>query len=245
MKKTLSINDFDFKPGRNLCGRYNVVSKLGGGYEGEVYQVQEVHTGIMRAAKLFYPQRNEKFKVSTRYAKKLNKLSNCPIVMNYHGQEIIHIKGHKVACLISEFIEGESLSGFLKRHRGGRIGVFQGLHLLYALVLGVESIHLSGEYHGDLHVENIIIKRAGLGFDLTVIDMHHWGDSKKDNREEDIIKLINLFYECLGGQKTYKNHPQGIKHIIKGLKRSLILQEFKTISHLRVHLETLDWGNGG
>lgn len=239
------ITSFDFRAGRTLGGRYTIVKKLGSGWEGEVYQVQEFHTGIMRAAKLFYPHRNDKLKVSTRYAKKLNKLASCPIVMNYHSQDILPLKGHKVSCLISEFIEGEILSDFIKRHRGGRIGVFQGLHLLYALALGVESIHLNGEYHGDLHLDNIIIKRAGLGFDLKVIDMHHWGDSKKDNRDEDIIKLIHLFYECLGGKKSYKLHPPGIKHIIKGLKRTLILQEFKTISHLRVHLETLDWGNGG
>lgn len=56
---------------------------------------------------------------------------------------------------------------------------------------------MNGEYHGDLHVDNIMIKRFGLGFDLKVIDMHHWGDSKKDNRDEDIVKIIHLFYEVL------------------------------------------------
>lgn len=238
------IDHFNFKEGRSINGKYAIVKKLGGGWEGEVYQAQELHTGIMRAAKFFFPHRNEKLKVSTRYAKKLNKLANCPIVMNYHTQEIVSIKGHKVSCLISEYIEGEILTDFIKRHRGKRIGVFQGLHLLYALALGVESIHLNGEYHGDLHLDNIIIRRAGLGFDLKVIDMHHWGDSKKDNRDEDIVKLITLFYECLGGQRVYKSHPLGIKHIIKGQKRSLLLKEFKTISHLRVYLENLDWGAG-
>ncbi|MCR9205869.1 MAG: serine/threonine protein kinase, partial [Halobacteriovoraceae bacterium] len=64
------VEEFNFKAGRLLGGRYTIVSKLGSGWEGEVYQVQEVHTGIMRAAKLFYPHRNEKLKVSTRYAKK-------------------------------------------------------------------------------------------------------------------------------------------------------------------------------
>lgn len=243
MKKR--IDEYNFEYGRSLGGRYTVIERLGAGWEGEVYKVQEMHTGISRAAKLFYPHRNPKLTVSTRYAKKLNKLANCPIVMNYHTQEVLNIKGHKVACLVSEFIEGEILSNFVKRHRGGRVGYFQGLHLFYALVLGVESIHLNGEYHGDLHLDNIIIKRAGLGFDLKVIDMHHWGDSKKDNRDEDIIKMIHLFYECLGGAKTYKGHPQAIKDIIKGLKRGLILQEFKTVSHLRVHLETLNWGANG
>lgn len=239
------IKSFDLKKGSQLQGRYTVLEKLGSGWEGEVYKVQEIHTGIYRAAKLFYPHRNDKMKVSTRYARKLNKLSSCPIVMNYHNQDIVVFDGVKVACLISEFIEGEILSAFIKRHRAGRIGVFQALHLLYALAVGVESIHLNGEYHGDLHVDNIIIKRAGLGFDLKVIDMHHWGDSKKDNRDEDIIKMIHLFYECLGAKKAYKTHPAEVKDIIKGLKRSLILNQFKTVSHLRVHLETLNWGESG
>ena len=162
--------------------------------------------------------------------------------MNYHSQEIIEYEGHNVACIISEFIDGEMLSDFLKRFRSGKLGVFQAVHLLYDLTLGVESIHLNGEYHGDLHVDNIIIKRFGLGFDLKVIDMHHWGDSKKDNRDEDIVKVIHLFYEVLGGKKFYKSHPPEIKSIIKGLKRTLILGEYKTISHLRIHLETLNWG---
>lgn len=239
------IDSFDFPNGKVIGGRYTILEKLGAGWEGEVYKVQEPHTGIFRAAKFFYPHRNEKLKVSTRYAKKLDKLSFCPIVMNYHSQEILTFRGQKVACLLSEFIQGEILSEFIKRHRAGRIGVFQALHLLYSLALGVESIHLNGEYHGDLHLDNIIIKRFGLGFDLKVIDMHHWGDSKKDNRDEDIIKMVHLFYEALGGAKTYKNHPQEIKDIIKGLKRSLILKEYKTVSHLRVHLETLNWGDRG
>jgi hypothetical protein len=32
-----------------------------------------------------------------------------------------------------------------------------------------------------------------------------------------------------------------IKHICRGLKRSLILSRFRTISQLRRHLETLEW----
>jgi len=236
------LTAFEFTPGSVFGGHYTVIEKLGAGWEGEVYKVSEKHTGIIRAAKLFYPHRNVKYKVSSRYAKKLDKLSSCPIVMNYHSQEIIEYEGHNVACIISEFIDGEMLSDFLKRFRSGKLGVFQAVHLLYDLTLGVESIHLNGEYHGDLHVDNIIIKRFGLGFDLKVIDMHHWGDSKKDNRDEDIVKVIHLFYEVLGGKKFYKSHPPEIKSIIKGLKRTLILGEYKTISHLRIHLETLNWG---
>lgn len=241
MKK---ITSFDFQPGRRLAGKYVVQQKLGAGWEGEVYQVVELHTNIVRAAKLFYPHRNVKHKTSTRFAKKLHKLSDCSIVMNYHTQEVLRIKGEQIICLICEFIEGEMLSSILDRQRQKRLPDFQALHLLYALAKGIESIHLFGEYHGDLHTDNIMVRRYGLGFDIKVIDLHHWGDSKKDNRDEDIVKMIRVFYDALGGEKVYKKQPLAIKSIIKGLKRSLILKEFRTASDLCWYLENLDWEYG-
>ena len=70
--------------------------------------------------------------------------------------------------MLSDFVEGELLSKFLKRQRGGRLSPFQGIHLLHALASGIECIHSLGEYHGDLHTENIIVTRFGLGFERTV-----------------------------------------------------------------------------
>lgn len=241
MKK--KIASFGLEKGRLLANRYVVSQLLGGGYEGEVYKVYELQTNKVRAVKLFYPHRNPKFKVSTRCALKLDKLKNSKIVMDYLTHEILILHGHRVACLTSEYIEGELLNDFVNKQKSKRLGIFPAIHLLYSIVRGVESIHLTGEYHGDLHVENIIIKRFGLMFDLKIIDLHHWGDSKKDNRDEDIVKIIKIFYEILGGQKHYHKLPPSLKYIICGLKRSLILQRFRNISALRVHLETMDWSD--
>jgi hypothetical protein len=49
---------FDLEPGQKLGTSYRVEEFLGAGWEGEVYRVVEVPTGISRAAKLFYPRRN-------------------------------------------------------------------------------------------------------------------------------------------------------------------------------------------
>lgn len=243
VKKKDMIESFDLAPGRRIASRYIVLEKLGAGYEGEVYKVKERHTNIIRAIKIYFPQRNVKFKVSTRSALKLEKLMYSPIVMDCLSHEIITLKGQKVACLVSEFIEGEMLDDFIKKQRGKRLDVFSAIHLLYSIVCGVESIHLEGEYHGDLHTENIIIRRFGLEFDLKIIDLHHWGDSKKENRDEDIIKIIRIFYDILGGQKHYKKLSPSIKYIICGLKRGIILKRFKNIRMLRSHLETMDWSD--
>ena len=112
------IESFDLKVGRRVANKYTILHYLGGGLEGEVYKVIEGYTNKERAIKLFYPQQNKKFKVSSRYAKKLDKLRDCPIVMDYLAHEIVTLKGHRIACLISEFIDGQMLGEFLNKQKG-------------------------------------------------------------------------------------------------------------------------------
>jgi serine/threonine protein kinase len=164
--------------------------------------------------------------------------------MDYISHETMWIDGKRVACIFSEYIEGLLLGEFLEDQRGKRLHVFLALHLLYSIVCGVETIHRNGEYHGDLHLDNIIIQQVGLEFKLKIFDLHHWGDSKKDNREEDIIKIIRIFYDLLGGAPHYPKLPPAVKDVICGQKRGLILQKFRTISQLRSHLESMEWTDG-
>ncbi len=78
------IESFDLHAGRVIGGKYVVDGRLGGGWEGEVYKVLERKTGAWRAAKLFFPQRNLGDRAVTFYAKKLERLRKCPIVIQYH-----------------------------------------------------------------------------------------------------------------------------------------------------------------
>ncbi|RMG43403.1 MAG: serine/threonine protein kinase [Candidatus Dadabacteria bacterium] len=235
------IEEFNFPEGLILAGKYVVRSKLGEGWEGEVYIVEEKWTGIERAAKFFYPHRNPNNKNVKFYAKKLHKLRECPIVIQYHTLDSITFKHQEVPFLVSEYVEGELLSEFLKRQRGGRVPVFQGLHLLHALASGIEKIHNLREYHGDLHAENIIVRRYGLSFELKLLDMFHWQTPRKENIEDDVCDLVRLFYEAIGGSKHYHAHPPEVKSICCGLKRSLILKKFRTAGQLRRYIETLEW----
>ncbi|MDZ7687026.1 MAG: protein kinase [Gammaproteobacteria bacterium] len=236
-----SIDRYDFPPGRMITSKYRVIEMLGRGYEGEVYKIVEESTGITRAAKVFYPQRNVKGKAIRLLAQKLHKLRDCPILIQYHNQETITVRRTPVSVMISEFIEGEPLSDFLDRQRGKYLGAFQAVHLLYALVDGVADIHAKYEYHGDLHTSNIIVSRFGLGFSLKLIDFYHWDSPKAENRREDIIDMVRVFYDALGGQKRYARQPDTVKYICCGLKRSLILKKFPTAVALRNHLQSMRW----
>lgn len=235
------ITSFDFPPGRVLARKYEVISRVGSGYEGEVYKVRERATGIERAAKLFFPHRNQRNRAIVFYAKKLEKLRHCPILVQYHTQETITYKRQPVSLLVSEYVDGEMLEPFLARQPAKRLTPFEGLHLLYAMVLGVELIHQAGDYHGDLHAGNVIVRRRGIHFDVKLIDMFQQGRRSVERIQDDVNDLIYLFYQSLGGRKHYAKHPPVVKQICRGLRRTLILERFRTAGDIRRHLETMSW----
>src|SRR5436305_12559692 len=81
------VRRFDFPPGRSVAGKYLIQRQLGSGYEGEVYAIVERATGIRRAAKFYYPHRDPMGKAAIVYARKLDALRHCPILMQYHHQD--------------------------------------------------------------------------------------------------------------------------------------------------------------
>jgi tRNA A-37 threonylcarbamoyl transferase component Bud32 len=237
-----AITSFNFQPGRIIAGRYRVLSFLGGGLEGEVYLVAEYQTGIERAVKLFYPKWNRKGETSRRYATKLHRLRHCPIIIQYHGQGTLRFKGHEVSYVVSEYAPGEVLSHLLARQTGRRLSPLAACHLLHALAAGLESVHAAGEYHGDLHTENVIVLRFGLTFELKVLDFFPREGRRRVLMQDDIIDVVKIFYESLGGASQYRKQPDEVKAICRGLKHSLILERFPTIGALRRRLESFEWG---
>ena len=141
IKKELSIDSFNVVEGRILTRKYEVISKLGFGWQGKLFSI------------------------------------------------------------------------FLKKLPGKRLNPFQVLNLLHALTKGIEEIQNLKEYPGDLHPENIIVRRYGLRFDLKLLDMFHWSTPKKQNIQDDSCDLIRLFYEALGKAKRYNRHPLKVKAI--------------------------------
>lgn len=235
------IDRFDFSPGDRIADRYEIVSLLGAGWEGEVYKLREVDTGIERAGKFFFPHRNERSKASRVYARKLHKLRSAPILIQYHASDVVKINGERVVFLVSEFVEGQILQDFLAKQPGKRLGAFQGLHLLHALAAGMEPIHSAGEYHGDLHSGNIIVRRFGISFDLKLLDMYHYGAATKVDFQDDVVDLVRVFYDSIGGAARYAKQPAVVKKVCRGLKRSLILKQYRTAGQLRQYLETMEW----
>ena len=233
--------DFDFPVGRVLARKYRVIRRVGAGWEGEVYLVNEIETDIARAIKIFYPDRNPNNRTLKRYAKVLHKLRDNSLVIHYYTQETIVFKRQPIKFLVSDFIEGEKLFDYIQRQPGKRLHPYQATHLLHSLAKGIEQVHDAYQYHGDLHIENIMVQKAGLRYDLKLIDFFHWQDSLSENKKEDVVDMVKIYHEILGGKKHYARHPEPVKKICLGLKRSLILNKFKNARGLRKYLESMSW----
>jgi tRNA A-37 threonylcarbamoyl transferase component Bud32 len=235
------IKRFDFPPGRIVAGRYQIEQLLGSGWEGEVYAIVERATGIRRAAKFYYPHRDPMGKVAIAYARKLDALRHCPILMQYYHQEIALVKRKKVTVVISELVEGQQLSEFLARQPRKRLSAFEALHVLYELAKGIAPIHARGEYHGDIHDDNIMIRRRGIGFDVKLLDFFDLGKPSRDKIHKDVLNLVQVFHTLVGGAKFYAKQPRVVKEIIRGQKDTLILERFGSAGDIQRWLETLVW----
>src|SRR6266480_7445989 len=232
---------FDFPPGRTVAGKYVIERPLGSGWEGEVYVITEKSTGIRRAAKFYYPHRDPMGKAAIAYARKLDALRHCPILMQYHHQEIASVKRKKVTVVISELVEGEKLSEFLHRQPRHKLSTFEALHVLHTLARGIAPIHARGEYHGDIHDDNIMIRRQGIGFDVKLLDFFDLGKPSRSKVHKDVLNLIEVFHITVGGRDHYSEQPKVVKDIIRGQKDSLILQRFASAGDIQRHLENLEW----
>ena len=241
MTHARTIETFDLQPGRVIGGKYVVESKLGGGWEGEVYRVTEERTGARRAVKLFYPERNRGDRAVQVYARKLERLTHCPLVISYHHSETMRVRDMPITLLVSEYVEGKILENFIRSRSGRRLPELEALQILRHIVHGLTQIHSAGVYHGDLHTENVLVRRRGVHFDVKLVDFLDAGRHSRARANDDVIDAVRLLYDMLGGAARYRHQPPEIKYIVGGLKHSIITKRFPTAARLLDHLDTFPW----
>ncbi len=239
--KPSKVKRFDFPAGKIIAGKYVIERPLGSGWEGEVYAIEERATGIRRAAKFYYPHRDPMGKAAIAYARKLDALRHCSILLQYLHQEIVQVRRKKVMVVVSELVQGKKLSEFLIDQPHKRLSTFEALHVLHVLARGIAPIHALGDYHGDIHDDNIMIRRQGVTFEVKLLDFFDLGRPTKSKIHKDVLNLIQVFYAIVGGRTQYHRQPQVIKDIVRGQKDSLILERFQSAGDIQRHLERLTW----
>jgi serine/threonine protein kinase len=236
-----NTNPFKLPEGYLIGNKYQIDALLGAGWEGEVYRVVERRSGAIRAVKLFYPKRNKNGKTSTFYARKLERLSGCGLVVKYHHTESVTIGDQPVVALVSECAQGVVLDRMIRNAPGRRFPDQEALMILHRIAEGLVQVHAKGDYHGDIHGKNVLVRRTGAFFDLRLFDFFNYGPPNAARRREDIVDSVRLFYDMLGGKVRYAGVRPEFKRIIGGLRHALILSRFPTAAKLLHHIETFTW----
>ncbi len=235
------IENFSFQKGTLLADKYEVVKMVGSGWEGEVYLVRELGVDVDRAAKLYFPHRDRNGDKSRFSARKQHNLRDCGILIHFHTYELLAWQGEEIKMLVSEYVEGMMLEDYVKKQRGKRMPYFEALHLLRTLAQGVAAIHEKNEYHGDIHAANVVISRKGAWFNAKIFDPYDYGKVTKELIAGDVVDLILLFHEVIGGQKWYRKHPPWVKKICCGLKHTVINKKWKNAGQLLKYIDTFEW----
>ena len=108
------IRSFDLKPGTRI-GNYRVLENIGRGWEAEVYKVEEVPTGAIRALKLFRTDDLDSIRHFLHYAwyyDQVRRTGHFPIY--YHYGQWFFDDDNGCWFLILEFISGRPLHAVVK-----------------------------------------------------------------------------------------------------------------------------------
>ena len=135
-------------------GSYVILDRLGAGGMGEVYLARDSRLGRTVALKVISPdisadkRRMQRFRQEAKVASSLNQ----PNILTIF--EFGEVEG--LTFLATEFIDGETLRGYL---RGKRLKLTEILDIAIQIVAALDAAHEAHIVHRDIKPENVMIRR--------------------------------------------------------------------------------------
>ncbi|SMB93431.1 serine/threonine protein kinase [Desulfonispora thiosulfatigenes DSM 11270] len=144
--------------GKNLGGRYQILSPIGEGGMSVVYKAKDLLLSRLVAVKVLREQftsDNEFVKRFRREAQAAASLSHANIVGIYDvGQD------ENLYYLVMEYIEGENLKEIIKEK--GMISQEETIYIVKQICDALEHAHKNDLVHRDIKPHNILINKEGL-----------------------------------------------------------------------------------
>ncbi len=197
-KKTLP---HQLPAGTLIDGRYRVEGVLGEGGFGITYLGYNQKLGMPVAIKEYFPQgttyrdtsgSNEVY-VGTEDAEsffnhgKERFLSEAKTLVRFNSEPGIvsvmdFVEENKTAYLIMEYLEGETLQQYLKRH--GKLSATETFEMLEPMMRTLEKVHAAGVIHRDISPDNIMRLKNGQ---LKLMDFGAAREFVDENRSMSIM----------------------------------------------------------
>ena len=113
--------------------------------------------------------------------------------------------------------------------------------MLYILAKGIAPIHARGEYHGDIHDDNIMIRRQGIAFEVKLLDFFDLGRPTRSKIHKDVLNLIQVFHTIVGGREHYARAAAGREGHHPRAEGFADPRPIPGAGDIQRHLETLEW----
>jgi len=149
-------------------GDYKFLSVLGEGAYGKVFLAEDERSGKLVAVKRLRGDNRKVEAVLIREVRALKAISGCPHVLS----DSRFVKGEEHYYLVTDYIEGTSLSKFIDGVNRRQLDVSNEdlLSVMIQLAEAIVCVHNRGVVHRDLKDENIIVNPETKPPIVTVID---------------------------------------------------------------------------
>jgi serine/threonine-protein kinase len=215
--------------GATIDDRYEVCSVLGSGGMADVYRATDCQTGQDVVLKIPQIALAGDLAAFNRYRREMEIASG----LSHPGLQRL-LSSPDAHFMVFEYIEGESLRGYLSR-RGGRLPVDEALDISRQLAETLAYVHEQGIVHRDLKPENVLIDTHGhvtltdFGIALRLasrrLTFSHLSNAvgtpdymapeqvrgERGDMRTDVYALGCVLFELLAGEVPYPSHAEGFE----------------------------------
>jgi serine/threonine protein kinase len=156
-----NVTSLNLRRGTRI-GQYEIVSKLGRGWEGEVYNVKEVPTDAPRAMKIVRHREGASVRDYTHIGWYFEQLGETGAVARYYhmGQWFLE-DNEGLFYFVFERLRGENLQVWLRKRRR-RLGAHEALGAAVAVASAIAKVHQKRVAVGDFEWgDNLIVLDDG------------------------------------------------------------------------------------
>ncbi|MCX7830233.1 MAG: protein kinase, partial [Acidobacteria bacterium] len=151
------IKPLEFLPGALIAERYEILREIGKGGMGEVYQVKDLDLDEVVALKMLRIRSGISETERARFLREIKiarKISHPNVIRVY---DLGSFKD--ITFLTMEFIDGPTLSEWVKDSFQKEIPLKERINILYKIAKGLEVAHLLGVIHRDLKPQNVLLNK--------------------------------------------------------------------------------------